>query len=135
MEMNTRNLKFLIVFTSFYNFVFYVVGAVKKIDVGFVISVDNRQELNKQIELLKALLLKVKKQYVENIFKFSITRENNPKVLKKLDDNQGNNGDGAEQSFREMTNFLEKSITVRTISCDFHDYFRKIIRNLNRNQF
>lgn len=135
MEMNTRNLKFLIVFTSFYNFVFYVVGAVKKIDVGFVISVDNRQELNKQIELLKALLLKVKKQYVENIFKFSITRENNPKVLKKLDDNQGNNGDDAEQSFREMTNFLEKSITVRIISCDFHDYFRKIIRNLNRNQF
>ena len=80
-------------------------------------------------------MLKVKKQYVENIFKFSITRENNPKVLKKLDDNQGNNGDDAEQSFREMTNFLEKSITVRIISCDFHDYFRKIIRNLNRNQF
>ena len=95
-----RLLPFKLTFTFTKLFVLRI-GAVKKVDVGFVISVDNRDQLNKQIELLKALVLKVKKQYVKKTFMFSITRENNPKVLKKLNDNQVND-DNAEQSFKEI---------------------------------
>lgn len=45
---------------------------------------------------------------------FSITRQNNPKILKKLGDNQVTDGNGDEM-FNKVIRFVENSVVVSPV--------------------
>jgi len=57
------------------------------------------------------MIAKLKKQYLLDSLRFSITQQNSPKVLKRLEDYRATK-ENPEESYKQLLNFVSTGIKV-----------------------